>query len=81
MESIERVHPYACTYFINATAKACNTVVLGDCGRHQIFISNANRVVKQWLRILKMPDYRYVKSVTIFLGFMTLLGIVIGSVY
>lgn len=81
MISIERVHLYACKCFMNATSKTCNAVVLGDCGSHQMFVNTAKPVVKYWLRILKMPDYRYVKHVTICLGFMTKLGIVIGSAY
>ena len=44
------------------TKKSINAAVLGDCGRYQMFITTAKRVIKYWCKILKMDDQRYVKK-------------------
>lgn len=74
MTCIENVHLYACKCFMNVPIRACNAVVKGDCGRHKMFIFTAKRVVKYWLRILKIPDHRYLKKCYFMLRFYDNLG-------
>jgi hypothetical protein len=38
---------------------ACNDANLGDLGRFPLYIFAAKRVVKYWLRLLKLPEDRY----------------------
>ena len=61
MEQIERVQIYACKRFLNASLKSCNAAVMGDCGRYPIYITTFKRCIKFWLRIIALPDDRYVK--------------------
>lgn len=62
IEQIERVHVYACKRFLNAPLKSCNAAIMGDCGRYPMFILAYKRCLKYWIRILAMPDNRYVKK-------------------
>ena len=61
-QSIERVQYYACKRFINVSQKASNYAVLGDCGRYPLYLVTWKRVIKYWLKILKMTQYRYVRK-------------------
>lgn len=61
-ESIERLQYYACKRFMNVTLKASNFGVLGDCGRYPLYITTFKRVIKYWIKILRMPSHRYVKK-------------------
>ena len=57
----ENVQNYACKRFLNVKIYACNNSVLGDVGRYPMYIYAYKRVVKYWIRILNMPNTRYVK--------------------
>jgi len=59
-ECIEHVHNYACKRFLSVPKYTCNDSVLGDCGRYLMYILSCKRMVCYWLKILKMPKYRYV---------------------
>ncbi|MEW8548219.1 MAG: reverse transcriptase family protein [Candidatus Thiodiazotropha sp.] len=61
-ESVELVHRYACKRYMCVSLKACNAAVLGDCGRFPLWIESNKRCIKYWLKILNMPDTRYVKK-------------------
>ena len=61
-ESIERLQYYACKRFMNVTLKASNFGVLGDCGRYPLYITTFKRVIKYWIKILRMPSHRYEKK-------------------
>lgn len=54
--------------------KANNMAVLGDCGRHPLFIIAVKRCLKYWLKILKMQDHRLVKKCYLMLVHMEELG-------
>ena len=61
-EAVERVHTYACKRYMLAPIHAPNLTIYGDCGRFPMYIYTAKKVIKYWLRILDMPEYRYVKK-------------------
>ena len=61
-ESVELVQRYACKRYMCVGLRACNAAVLGDCGRFPIWIESAKRCIKYWIKILSMPDTRYVKK-------------------
>ena len=58
---IEKLHLYACKRFLNVKPRACNNCILGDLGRYPMYISAAKRCIKYWIRLLQMPNYRYLK--------------------
>ena len=66
-ESIELVQRYACKRYMCVTLRACNAAVLGDCGRVPMWIESTKRCIKYWIKILSMPDTRYVKKCYIML--------------
>ena len=53
---------YACKIYMCVGIKSCNASVLGDCGRVPLYIETAKRCIKYWIRILKMPNGRLVKT-------------------
>jgi len=61
-DAVERVHIYACKRFMSAPLHTCNMAVLGDCGRYPVYIFTCKRVIKFWLRMLKMTNTRNVKK-------------------
>ena len=42
--------------------RTTNAAVLGNCGRHPMYILTVKRVVKYWCKILKLSDDRLVKK-------------------
>ena len=58
----ESVLNYACKRFLCVSRNSTNAAVLGDCGRYPLVVESAKRSLKYWLKILKMPDERYVKK-------------------
>ena len=58
-EPIEVVHRYAWKRYMCVGLRACNAAILGDCGRFPIWIEST----KYWMKILNMPDSRWVKNV------------------
>ena len=61
-DCIERVHYYLCKRYVNVGIKASNLGVIGDCGRFPMSIETRKRAIKYWLKILKLPDEKYVKK-------------------
>ena len=61
MNCIEHVQIYACKRLLNIGMDACNLSVLGDTGRYPVQIMASKRVIKYWIRILKLPKSRFVK--------------------
>ena len=53
---------YACKRYMCLNAKTVNAGVLGDCGRYPLWIEFLKRCINYWLKILKMPNHRYVKK-------------------
>ena len=62
MHDVERLHLYACKRFMSAPVRACTAVVLGDCERYPMYVNAAKRCIQYWLKIIHMPNYRYVKQ-------------------
>ena len=60
-ECIERVQYYLCKGFMNLNLKASNYTVLGECGRYPLYIETTKRSIKYWLKIIHVPEHRYVK--------------------
>ena len=60
-ECIERVQYYLCKRFMNVNLKASNYAVLGECGRYPLYIETTKRSIKYWLKVIHMPEHRYVK--------------------
>ena len=57
-ETIERIQYYACNRFMDVSQRASNAV-LGDCGRYRLYIVTWKKVMKYWLKILRMTSDRY----------------------
>ena len=62
IETVEIVHRYACKRFLCVGQKSCNAAVLAECGRIPVFVDSQVRCVKFWLRLLELPEHRYVKK-------------------
>ena len=60
-ECIERAQYYLCKRVMNISLNASNYAVFGECGRYPLYIKNPKRSVKYWLKIIHMPDHKYVK--------------------
>ena len=73
-DSLEYVHRYACKRFLNVDSKVCNSFALGDCGRFPLHIQTQKRVLKYWLKLLHLPDHRYVKKAYNMLFFFQSVG-------
>ena len=61
MHCIENIQRYACKRFLNVGLGSCNDSILGDMGRFPIYILSVKRCISYWLRLLKLPNNRYVK--------------------
>jgi len=60
---IERIQKYACKrYMCLNEKKPPDAVVLGDSGRFPLTTKSFIRCLKYWLKILKMPESRYVRK-------------------
>ena len=62
LECIERVQYYLCKRYMNVGIQTSNLWVVGDCGRYPMFIETRQKVVKYWLKLLKLSDEKYVKK-------------------
>jgi len=56
---IEMVHLSALKQYLNISQRTPNALVYGDTGRHLLHVNAALRVIKYWLKILNMDEYRY----------------------
>ena len=63
-QAVERVHYYACKRYMCVRLNSINDVVLGECGRFPMYIVANKRCLNYRLKIMRMPDDRYVKNVT-----------------
>ena len=57
----KQVHIYACKRFPGANKHSCNDAILADPGRFPMVIYSARRSITFWLRILSLPNDRYLK--------------------
>ena len=60
-QAIEDVQIYFCKKVIGLPKNTSNNAVLGECGRHALYIASFKKCIKYWLKILKMPESRYTK--------------------
>lgn len=58
----ETVHLYACKRYMCLPKRSTSAAVLGDCGRHPVYIAGIIRAIKYWLRLICLSDNRYVKK-------------------
>lgn len=72
-DCIEKIHLFVCKYFMNTPLKSCNAV-LADCGRFPVQIEASKRCLKFWIRLLGLPNDRYVKKCYIMLKYFDQLG-------
>jgi len=56
--AIETVHLYAIKQFLNVSVKTPNVMAYGDTGRFPLSIGATMRVMKYWLKLLKMDEGR-----------------------
>ena len=73
-ECIERVHTYACKRFLSVPQFTCNVPVMGDCRRFPLHIYACKRAVRYWIRIINMPNHRYVYKCYIMLKSLDSVG-------
>ena len=59
---IERSHVFACKKLLNVPQWTPNKMVLGEVGRHPVYVEAHVRCVKYWLRLVKMDSSRYPKK-------------------
>ena len=62
-DEIERVHLLMIKRFLSVARRTPNVMVYYDTGRYPLYIWATQRVVKYWLRILRMEDTRFPKKV------------------
>ena len=56
---IETVHMFVMKWFLNVAARTPNVMIYGDTGRYPLGINTQLRLVKYWLKLLKMDHDRY----------------------
>ena len=56
---VENVHLQSIKRYLNLPTKVPNLIVYGECGRYPLYVTAALRVIKYWLRILRMETSRY----------------------
>ena len=57
-EDVEQVHTYTCKRFLNVSVRTPNKFVYGELGRYPLAVNSCIRVIKYWLRIVKMDSTR-----------------------
>lgn len=62
VQSIEKVHTVACKRFLNVPLKTPNKCLYGDLGRYPLHVNTCLRIVKYWLKLLKMDSARLPKQ-------------------
>ena len=58
---IEKLQTYACKRLLNVNDQCCNDAILGDLGRFLLHIYSVKRCLSYWIRILSLPETRYIK--------------------
>ena len=59
---IEQVQVMFCKAVLNVGKTSWNCMILGDCGRHSMFVDYHFRAIKYWCKILSLDDFRYAKK-------------------
>lgn len=60
-KAIEDIQTFYCKKILGLPTHTSNLATLGDCGRFPIHVHCAKKCIKYWLKILNMPNTRYVK--------------------
>ena len=61
-------------------SKAPGPSVLGECGRHSVYVYCYIRCIKYWLKILALPNDSIVKSCYIMMQIIVIMDALIGQV-
>ena len=67
LSNVERVHTFARKRYLNVPLKVPNKFVYGETGRYPLYVNNAVRCIRCWLRILKLDSARLPKQAYIML--------------
>ena len=62
LQDIERVQLQACKKFLGVKDSTMNVMVYGECGRYPVSLFTNIKVIKYWLKLLNMPQYRLPKK-------------------
>ena len=62
LNSIEKVHSFACKKLLGVTPRTPNALVQGELNRHPIMIDAKIKAVKYWAKLLVMEDNRLPKQ-------------------
>ena len=66
-DCIERVQSTYFKLYLNVGKYASNKAILGECGRYAMHVSTQVRVVKYWVKLLRMESSRYPHQCYLFL--------------
>ena len=58
-DNIEMVQRKFCRQYLKVSSTTSNVAVLGECGRHPLYIFYMTRCIKYWLKVLQMENTRY----------------------
>ena len=61
-EKIEQVQYHFCKYVLGVSSNTSNHAVLGECGRHPLFIHYYLKCIKYWVKLLHMDNNRLPKA-------------------
>jgi len=61
-KSLEDVQTTFCKRTLGLPKQATNLACVAECGRYPLFVSTYIKCIKYWLKILQLPDHRYVKA-------------------
>ena len=62
IESIEKIHMFACTRFLGVPARTPNAMIYGELARYPLFVNSYRRCIKYWFRLLRMEYDRFPKQ-------------------
>lgn len=58
---VEKIHHDFCKYILRIPKRSPNIFARGELGRHTIYMTRCLKLIKYWLRILRLEDNRYPK--------------------
>jgi len=73
-DEIERVHRKWCRRLLGVPMHSANEAVVGECGRHPVFVHTIKRCMCFWIRLLEMPPERIPRQAYIMLCNLDALG-------
>ena len=61
-DCLERIQYYICKRLLCVNQRSSNCAVMAECGRFPLYIETNKRSLNYWLKILSIPNQRYVKK-------------------